>query len=692
VSDQYRYKAFISYSHRDEQWVSWLHRALESYRLPRKLVGNKTSAGVVPARIRPVFRDRDDLSSASDLSSTVKQALSDSENLIVVCSPDAAASRWVNEEIRHFAGLGRQNRIFCVIVDGEPASAGTVSTCFPAALAEIGLQEPLAADIRKWADGKHLSKLKLVSGMLGLPLDQLRRRDLQKRQKVWALAAVASIAVAAILITAITARIAAQQRRDSGESLVAYKLNELRTMLNVTDDPENLTRLEQWDRQDLDRLIGNAGAGENSLVPAAMELREQGNGLYKEGLLDEALEKYQQSWALLAESYRRDRSELATFFELGQAEFYIGLMLSELGEMDKAEKAFMAYAEITRRLIVQQPENAEWVLEMAYALTNLGNLEKLRGGNKPERTLQLLQSALEYNQIALVLDPKNQHYRSELGQSHAFLADAQLGVCDLEGALQSRQKDVELEKELLAEDNQNINKMQRLAWALSGYAKVLSETGQNDAAIEILEKLMILMVPVMLEKKGVQRTERFMLSRQYRLIMLKAPVEGVDQTWEHLNELDAGWQDYFQSGATAESSTEEYAYFLLGRAQIAQSLGEADKAGEYLQDAIGYLAGILQTLPANREAENMLTLAVFQFWETKQQLPPETILQELPDYSANIERTRTCFDASLAVRQAIMQDNMARAREISEYLLKSGYRESDFIRVCEAYSLCQGQH
>lgn len=692
MSDQYRYKAFISYSHRDEQWVSWLHRALESYRLPRKLVGNKTSAGVVPARIRPVFRDRDDLSSASDLSSTVKQALSDSENLIVVCSPDAAASRWVNEEIRHFAGLGRQNRIFCVIVDGEPASAGTVSTCFPAALAEIGLQEPLAADIRKWADGKHLSKLKLVSGMLGLPLDQLRRRDLQKRQKVWALAAVASIAVAAILITAITARIAAQQRRDSGESLVAYKLNELRTMLNVTDDPENLTRLEQWDRQDLDRLIGNAGAGENSLVPAAMELREQGNGLYKEGLLDEALEKYQQSWALLAESYRRDRSELATFFELGQAEFYIGLMLSELGEMDKAEKAFMAYAEITRRLIVQQPENAEWVLEMAYALTNLGNLEKLRGGNKPERTLQLLQSALEYNQIALVLDPKNQHYRSELGQSHAFLADAQLGVCDLEGALQSRQKDVELEKELLAEDNQNINKMQRLAWALSGYAKVLSETGQNDAAIEILEKLMILMVPVMLEKKGVQRTERFMLSRQYRLIMLKAPVEGVDQTWEHLNELDAGWQDYFQSGATAESSTEEYAYFLLGRAQIAQSLGEADKAGEYLQDAIGYLAGILQTLPANREAENMLTLAVFQFWETKQQLPPETILQELPDYSANIERTRTCFDASLAVRQAIMQDNMARAREISEYLLKSGYRESDFIRVCEAYSLCQGQH
>lgn len=232
--------------------------------------------------------------------------------------------------------------------------------------------------------------------------------------------------------------------------------------------------------------------------------------------------------------------------------------------------------------------------------------------------------------------------------------------------------------------------MQRLAWALSGYSKALSETGQNDAAIETLGKLMLLMAPVMLENQGVQRTERFMLSRQYRLIMLKAPVESVDQTWEDLEDLDAGWQDYFQSGATAESSTEEYAYFLLGRAQIAQSRGALDKSGEYLEAALGYLAGVLQTLPANREAENMLMLAIFQFWETEQQLPSVTFLKEQPDYSANIERTRTCFDASLAVRQAIMQGNMARAQELSEFLLKSGYREADFIRVCEVYSLCLG--
>lgn len=109
MNNKYKYKAYISYSHRDSRWASWLHRALESYRVPRKLVGTKTGAGEVPSRIRPVFRDRDDLSSASDLGGTVKQALIDSENLIVICSPDSAASHWVNEEVRQFAKLGKQD-------------------------------------------------------------------------------------------------------------------------------------------------------------------------------------------------------------------------------------------------------------------------------------------------------------------------------------------------------------------------------------------------------------------------------------------------------------------------------------------------------------------------------------------------------------------------------------------------------
>src|SRR5678809_538474 len=91
-----RFRAFISYSHQDELWAQWLHKALESYRVPRKLVGQTTAAGVIPERLAPIFRDRDELPSATDLNRKVNEALGESANLIVVCSPRSAASRWVN--------------------------------------------------------------------------------------------------------------------------------------------------------------------------------------------------------------------------------------------------------------------------------------------------------------------------------------------------------------------------------------------------------------------------------------------------------------------------------------------------------------------------------------------------------------------------------------------------------------------
>ncbi|MGH8034680.1 MAG: toll/interleukin-1 receptor domain-containing protein, partial [Lysobacterales bacterium] len=177
------YKAFISYSHQDESWARWLQASLEGYRVPRRLVGNSGQFGEIPARLTPIFRDREDLSSAADLSSQIKRELEASETLIVICSPAAATSRWVSEEIRYFRTLGRDDRILALIVAGDPQSGDPVLNCFPPALVQRldGQQyEPLAADARRYADGKALSRLKLVAGILGIRLDDLRRRDAQR--------------------------------------------------------------------------------------------------------------------------------------------------------------------------------------------------------------------------------------------------------------------------------------------------------------------------------------------------------------------------------------------------------------------------------------------------------------------------------------------------------------------------------
>ena len=172
----FSYKAFISYSHEDEHWARWLQRALETYRVPKRLVGEQGNYGNIPPRLAPVFRDRVDLSPGADLTESVRHELAAAETMVVICSPSAAQSRWVNEEIMAFRALGRADRIYALIVDGDPQTTDPAEQCFPKALIENEdgeLLEPLAADARKWADGKLLAKLKLVAGILGARLDEI---------------------------------------------------------------------------------------------------------------------------------------------------------------------------------------------------------------------------------------------------------------------------------------------------------------------------------------------------------------------------------------------------------------------------------------------------------------------------------------------------------------------------------------
>lgn len=56
---EYTYYAFISYKREDEKWAVWLQKKLESYGFPVALRKDNPS---LPSKIRPIFRDKSDLS------------------------------------------------------------------------------------------------------------------------------------------------------------------------------------------------------------------------------------------------------------------------------------------------------------------------------------------------------------------------------------------------------------------------------------------------------------------------------------------------------------------------------------------------------------------------------------------------------------------------------------------------------
>src|SRR5437763_1956087 len=130
-----RYWAFISYSQRDEVWAKRLHKFLETYRIPRPLIGRELDGEKIPPRLIPIFRDRDELPGNPDLGAKINDALSASRSLIVICSPSAASSQWVDREISTFKSMGRGGRVFPLVVAGEPGASENRSNealeCFP---------------------------------------------------------------------------------------------------------------------------------------------------------------------------------------------------------------------------------------------------------------------------------------------------------------------------------------------------------------------------------------------------------------------------------------------------------------------------------------------------------------------------------------------------------------------------------
>lgn len=254
-----RYSAFISYNHNDRSWAGWLHRELERYQIPSALVGRPSPVGPIKRRLPQVFQDREELAASNDLAKSVREALSQSANLIVICSTNGAKSRWVNEEVREFCKLGRRDRIQCLIVPEAHESADRLpDDIFPPALLETA-SEPLAADARKTGDGKRSALLKLVAGMIDVRFDDLRQRDHARRQKRLMILAAAAVAgffvMSGLAAFALVSRAQAVRERDVArqKTVTAQRTTDfVKSLFEVSDPSEakgqNITALEVLDR------------------------------------------------------------------------------------------------------------------------------------------------------------------------------------------------------------------------------------------------------------------------------------------------------------------------------------------------------------------------------------------------------------------------------------------------------------
>lgn len=681
-----RYKAYISYSHKDEVWAKWLHRALETYRIPPKLVGKKTSLGTVPARIRPVFRDRDDLSSNTDLEDTVTNALAESENLIVVCSPQAAGSHWVGEEIRHFASLGRADQIFCIIVDGEPAVDGSVSACFPPALTEVGFKEPLAADVRNWADGKHVAMLKLTAGLLGLRLDELLQRDLHRRRRRQVTAGIGMLVALVLVILTVLAQISERHERENAEQL-AKSIVDLGEQVQSDANLETRAVISGLALKHFESLNLNKLSPETAMK-VALAIRQMGLVNQGQGKPDVALKAFTRSRDLLSVQVEKYPDNSGMLFQLGNAEFYIGNLHMNQGHYEKALDAMQAYHRNTRTLFDSDPDNLEWIMELSYSHNNLAAVRLDGGMDFDVETQAHITEAVRLMESVVAIKPDDEVIADSYATVLAWAADAQRQACNLEKAVVLRHSVRELAEASSRINPGNNDLKKALAYAVTGVARMQIMTGRTELAEQNLEFAISLLQQLFAADPSNIHYREEVLYRRIMLAKLMGDTGQLEAAKLLMKELEEEFDRQGEFDEWASLQQKEYLKLLLAFADVESQMGNVEQAKRNLQTMIQHRANSLTPQVRDIFDIQRLTYARYQWWR----LNGEDKFDGLPDVTEFSQTSgsefRSCTEAESAARNYVITNKKDLATREVEYLHARGYAEPNFMRFCKVHKLC----
>jgi hypothetical protein len=482
-----RYWAFLSYSHKDVAFGRRLHRKLESYGLPRKLVGLETDRGTLPHRLVPIFRDRDELSAASDLTAEVHAALERSQALVVVCSPAAAASRWVGREVEVFRTLHPNRPVLVAVIGGEP------SDVIPKVVYQEldgRLIEPLAADFRSTGDGKRHALLKLIAGIAGLNLDSLVQRDAQRRiRRVMAITVVSllgMIAMGVLTVFALTARADANRQRAEAEGLVEFMLTDLRTTLKGVGRLDamsavNARALRYYSNQDLEHLPPE------SIERHARILHAMGEDDESRGDFVAAMVKFEQARRTTSTLLKSEPNNPDRIFDQAQSEYWIGQASFMQKKYKAAYEGFRRYDELADRLLAIDAANPKFLREKGYAQGNLC-ASFMKPPKNPTAALKACTTALQYMERVGQHRIADKEQELNLENRHAWLADACYVNGDHACARSHRLVQEAILQQLMSADPKNMQLKLRWIACQHTLAMLDAKEGKVDRALVRLDK------------------------------------------------------------------------------------------------------------------------------------------------------------------------------------------------------------
>jgi eukaryotic-like serine/threonine-protein kinase len=446
-----RFRAFISYSHKDRPWAEWLHTALEGHRVDRDLVGRQTPVGPVPKTLRPIFRDREDFAGGPSLKDATLNALQQSDFLVVICSPNSQRSHYVNEEVRLFKQLGHAERVIPVIVAGEPDDPE--HECFPPAVKfQIGAEgqitsipaEPIAADAREAGDGREIAKQKVVAGLLGVSLDEIRKRAAHAdRRRHLVLSSIAALMAALAVLAGVAAWIARQRTTEAEQRL-------------------------EWALETAGAITTKAATFKDKFgvpVPILSELL---------GQVDQLLGRLDQQGVNSSSLKLREALLLQALSDNNK----------DLGDTTRALDEAARSVSRLEAIEKQDGKTPDTEYDIGLAYLKLGDLYKQR--NAVELAKDNYTKAQQVFTSSSGSDPDTTRWQNSLAATSSRLSDILSAEGNLQGAASMLDEDVSISRRLYLNNPQNTFQASTLAIALVSRATLAQRENDNDKAIVLL--------------------------------------------------------------------------------------------------------------------------------------------------------------------------------------------------------------
>ncbi len=502
--------AFISYSQRGDKAVA---RALRS-------VVQSIGKPWWKVRSLNVFLDATSLSAAPSLWQGITEKLAASRYLILLASPEAAASKWVDREVAFFIERNGRERLLLALTDGDLAwdeAAGRFNADggdlpLPPTLHEGFSEEPLWVDLRAFRrDPATATKgnqaflhaaLDLAATIRGVEKADLYSDELKSQRRMLRLAYGTAGAIAVLAVGAAGAAWLAieNEARATAEAERALRNFEIarRTVDDVVFDvSQGLREIEGMRTETIRTILGSVEDAVSRLADAAADdadilrsrgamLNEFGDTYAAAGDRASALAAYREGLAIAERLAAADPDNTLYQRDIAVAHAGIGDTALDRGDTAAAIESFQIYLDIARNLIAIEPENSEWIRDVPLALGRIGRARFEEGDLDGAMAAQT--EALELRRQLAAKDPGNTLLQRDLAVGLENISGIDQARGDLDAAYGKLSESIDISRQLVATDPDNTLRARDLSLRLLRLSTIERLRGNDDAALVALEE------------------------------------------------------------------------------------------------------------------------------------------------------------------------------------------------------------